>query len=119
MSSQVRICRFVLVTIACAFSCKLERECQDRLGKKLRDLVCLSYEQVIRRDDAIVRPHLQSKIQESLEDRGKLLVDPPSRTTIVVGQNASVVPCWLLSSRRLVIRLLFDCSGEIVLPSIF
>jgi hypothetical protein len=28
------ICRFVLVTIACAFSCKLERECQDRLGKK-------------------------------------------------------------------------------------
>ncbi len=28
------ICHFVLVTIACAFSCKLERECQDRLGKK-------------------------------------------------------------------------------------
>ena len=38
MSSRVRICRFVLVTIACAFSCKLERECQDRLGKKLRDV---------------------------------------------------------------------------------
>ena len=34
-------------------------------------------------------------IQESLEERGKLLVDPPSRTTIVVGQNASVVSCWL------------------------
>ena len=64
------ICHFILVTIACAFSCKLERECQDRLGKKLRDLVCLSYEQVIRRDDAIVRPHLQSKIQESLKDCG-------------------------------------------------
>ncbi len=119
MSSQVRICHFVLVTITCAFSCKLKRECQDRLGKKLRDLVCLSYEQVIRRDDAIVRPHLQSKIQESLEDRGKLLVDPPSKTTIVVGQNASVVSCWLLSSRRLVICLSFDCSGEIILPSIF
>jgi hypothetical protein len=28
------ICRFVLVTIACAFSCKLERECRDRLGKE-------------------------------------------------------------------------------------
>ncbi len=55
----------------------------------------LPFKQVIRRDDAIVRPHLQSKIQESLEDRGKLLVDPPSRTTIVVSQNASVVSCWL------------------------
>ena len=30
MSSRVRICRFVLVTIACAFSCKLERKCRDR-----------------------------------------------------------------------------------------
>ncbi len=29
-----------------------------------------SYEQVICRDDAIVCPHLQSKIQESYEDRG-------------------------------------------------
>jgi hypothetical protein len=28
------------------------------------------YKQVIRRNDAIVRPHLQSKIQESFEDRG-------------------------------------------------
>ncbi len=28
------------------------------------------HKQVIRRDDAIVRPHLQSKIQESFEDRG-------------------------------------------------
>ncbi len=50
---------------------------------------------VICRDDAIVCPHHQSKIQESLEDPGKLLVDPPSRTTIVVSQNASVVSCWL------------------------
>ncbi len=41
--------------------------------------------------------HLLSK--ESLEERGKLLVDPPSTTTIVVGQNASVVSCWLLLSR--------------------
>ena len=40
MSSRVRICRFVLVTIACAFSCKLERECQDRLGKKLLAQSC-------------------------------------------------------------------------------
>ncbi len=55
----------------------------------------LPFKQVIRRNDAIVRPHLQSKIQESLEDRGKLLVDPPSRTTIVVSENASVVSCWL------------------------
>jgi hypothetical protein len=29
-----------------------------------------SFKQVICRDDAIVRPHLQSKIQESFEDRG-------------------------------------------------
>jgi hypothetical protein len=28
------------------------------------------HKQVIRRDDAIVCPHLQSKIQESFEDRG-------------------------------------------------
>jgi hypothetical protein len=28
------------------------------------------HKQVIRRDDAIVRPHLQSKIQESFEDCG-------------------------------------------------
>ncbi len=28
------------------------------------------YKQVIRHDDAIVCPHLQSKIQESFEDRG-------------------------------------------------
>ena len=28
------------------------------------------HKQVIRRDDAIVCPHLQSKIQESYEDRG-------------------------------------------------
>ncbi len=55
----------------------------------------LPFKQVIRRNDAIVHPHLQSKIQESLEDRGKLLVDPPWRTTIVVSQNASVVSCWL------------------------
>ncbi len=30
----------------------------------------VTYEQVIRRDDAIVRPHLQSKIQESFKDCG-------------------------------------------------
>ena len=55
----------------------------------------LPFKQVLRRDDAIVRPHLQLKIQESIKERGKLLVDPPSKTTIVVGQNASVVSCWL------------------------
>jgi hypothetical protein len=33
-------------------------------------LVCPSFKQVIRRDDAIVHPHLQSKIQKSFEDCG-------------------------------------------------
>ncbi len=57
---------------------------------------------------------------ESLEDRGKLLVDPPSRTTIVVSQNASVVSCWLtLFTRACHLPFVFDCSGEIILPSIF
>ncbi len=55
----------------------------------------LLFKQVIRRNDVIVCPHLQLKIQDSLEDRGKLLVNPPSRTTIIVSQNASVVSCWL------------------------
>ncbi len=71
---------------------------------------------VIRRNDAIVCPHLQSKIQESLEDRGTLLVDPPSRSSARTQASFLV---GLLSSQRLVIRLSFDCSGEIILPSIF
>jgi hypothetical protein len=33
-------------------------------------LVCPSFKQVIRRGDAIVRPHLQPKIQESFKDCG-------------------------------------------------